>query len=210
MANRARRLLSALVSTGIIAGTALGPTGGLASAATYCADGQFSSKSNPNGMWSYLANGALLTDQLLISGNKLTPCWWNGRQLPYSGVVCKNETKTTQIWSNTVVVPAGYISMDPQDNKSVAVQWTAPAAGTFAIKGKFVGVDTYQHVHPVQVTHNGTVIWTQTITRYNETFHFNLTETVAAGDTIDFVVADPNNELYSLSTGLVARIITAP
>src|SRR5262245_56448185 len=105
-------------------------------------------------------------------------------------------------------MPPGIIRLDPQHNKSVAVQWPAPAPGTIAIQGKSVGIDTLQHVHPLQVTHNGAAIWTRSIARYRETFHFNLTGTVAAGDTIAFVVADPNDELYSLSTGLRARIIT--
>jgi len=207
MARIAKSVIATVFSVGVMLAA---PNGESALAATYCPDGQFSAKNNPNGVWSYLVNGGLLADKFLMNGNRLLPCWWNGRQLPNSGELCKNETDRTQVYVTTVVMPPGIIRLDPQDNKSVAVRWTAPAAGTFAIKGEFVGIDTFEHRHPVQVVHNSIVVWTREMTAYKQTFHFNLTETIASGDTIDFVVADPNDELISLSTGLRARIITAP
>ncbi len=190
---------------GVLLIAAFAAVGGRAEAASYSANVQFSATHNPHGVWSYTVNGALLTQKILCGNIAGWNCWWNGNQVPNSAVVGKNGTGKTQTYL-TIVSPAGYIILDPEANTDVAVQWIAPAAGTYTIKGNFLGIDTSEVAHPVAVAHNGTSIYSNTISAYNQKEVFSLTQKVAKGDTISFVVR--TSVFNNLSTGLVARIIS--
>jgi hypothetical protein len=150
--------------------------------------GNFSSSSNPNGVWSYDYNGSpfLLTQgSSSVNGTGL-PGWWTGLPVPNSLVIALNNTGSPQVFS-TVTVPTNTLWLDPESG-SVAVVFTAPSAGTYAIDGDFLGIDSVGNSHPVEVLDDGTAIFSGTISSFGQSDPFALTETLAAGDTISFFV----------------------
>ena len=166
--------------------------------------GQFSLAANPNGAWSYLAGGTLLDKTLNpCSGVTKFQCWWNGGSLPNSAIVGANRTGKP-ISYYTIVLPANYLALDPENASPVVVQYTAPAAATLLVAGNFLGVDTSEASHTVAVLHNGTVLKSFTMAAYKQKSAFRLKVPVAAGDTISF--ASYNNGFGYLSTGLQAKI----
>jgi hypothetical protein len=100
--------------------------------------------------------------------------------------------------------------MDPESGAAI-VQFTAPAAGTYSIGGEFSGIDQDQNSHPVEILDNGRAIFTGTIALYGQSDLFSLTETLKAGDQIDFAVLTGSGgcSYCYLSTGLSATITSA-
>ncbi len=165
---------------------------------------QFSLKQNPNGQWSYLAAGELQTKTLKKCGNvKRLLCWWNGGQVPNSAVVGANKSGST-VSFYTIVLPAKYLLLDPENLSDVAVQWTASSTGTVRVTGNFLGVDTNEQSHDVAVLHDGVAVKSFTIGQYQQQVPFAVTVDVAPGDTISF--ASYTNGYAYLSTGLQAEI----
>jgi hypothetical protein len=66
--------------------------------------------------------------------------------------------------------------------------FTAPSAGTYTITGAFLGIDTFQNSHPVEIMDDGTVIWSETISSFGERDSFSLSEPLRAGGIIAFFV----------------------
>ncbi len=178
-----------------------------AHAASYNAWANFSIKANPNGPWSYLAGGALLTQTIPdCNGNTKLLCWWNGQQPETSATVIANKTGAA-ISYETITLPAKYLSLDPENIANSTVQWTSPIAGTVRITGNFLAVDTSEASHDVAIFQNGNAIWNGQITTYGMKLKFKLNVTVNVGDTIDFMNIT-NTQYHNLSTGLQAVIKT--
>jgi len=195
----------------VLAGTALFlffASGGPANAATgYNAWANFKIKTNPNGPWSYLGGGALLADTIPdCVGNKKILCRWNGQQPETSCTVIANKTGGTVTY-DTIVLPAKYLSLDPENVADATVQWTSPIAGTVTVSGNFLGVDTNEATHNVAVTHNGVALKTWSVSAYQQKIKFKFTVAVSVGDTIAFQSLT-NNDYSYLSTGLQAVIKT--
>lgn len=148
----------------------------------------FSASSNPNGVWSYDYNGSpFLATQgsSSVNGTGL-PGWWTGQAVPNSLVIALNDTGSTVVLS-TVSVPTSTLWLDPESG-SVSVVFTAPSAGTYTIAGDFLGIDSVGNSHPVEVLDDGSIVFSGTISSYGQSDPFDLTETLAAGDTISFYV----------------------
>lgn len=155
---------------------------------TYNIVTDFSSSSNPNGVWSYDYNGgAFLATQgsTSVNGTGL-PGWWTDEAVPDSLLIALNNTGSAKVFS-TVTVPTNTLWLDPESG-SVAVVFTASSAGTYAIDGDFLGIDSVGNSHPVEVLDDGSVVFSGTISSYGQSDPFALTETLAAGDTISFFV----------------------
>jgi hypothetical protein len=178
-------------------------------ASTYNAVTDFSLSSNPNGVWSYRSGGSLLSSPVIGSGSTAGwNEWWNGKAVPNSADIGANVTGKTLTIANSIVMPTNVLQMDPEATGNVAVRFTAPAAGTYSIIGNFLGIDTNEKLHSVEITHNGVAIFTNTISAYNQNDSFNLTETLSAGDVIDFVNETGSTTYEDLSTGLSVTIAT--
>ena len=148
----------------------------------------FSSSSNPNGVWTYDYNGTAYTTaqgSSSVNGSGL-PGWWTGMAVPNSLVVGQNVTGST-FNSTTLSLPTNTLWMDPESG-SVSVLFTAPSAGTYAIAGNFLGIDTHGNSHPVTILDDGTVVWSGTIATYGQDDSFSFMETLKTGDTISFDV----------------------
>jgi hypothetical protein len=179
-----------------------------AQASSYNAVTDFSLASNPNGAWSYLVSGTLLGNPTSNNPSFVgLDYWWNGQAIPNSSIVAWNSTGSTQTYSSTVVLPPNVLLLDVELNANVDVRFTAPATGAYSITGYFLGVDTSERSHSVTILDNGTSIFTGTIASYNQNDPFGLTETLAAGDTIDFESLTPG-AFSNLGTGLSATVAT--
>jgi len=168
----------------------------------------FSYTSNPNGVWTYELSGAPYTDSQGFSNvNGLgLPGWWNGKGEPDSMAILQNVTGSTFIFS-TDQDPTGTLLLDPESGNN-SVVFTAPSAGTYTITGNFLGIDTSQNSHPVEILDNATVVWSETISSFKQDDSFNLNETLSAGDTISFYVGTGSAgcSYCDLGTGLDGTI----
>jgi hypothetical protein len=180
-----------------------------ASGATYNAVKRFSYKKNPNKTWSYLVSGTPLSTSLK-NGCEINKCdgWWNGGTEPVCATILGNKTSGNfTCTKNTVRIPAATLNLDPETYANVEVRWTAPMAGTYTVTGSYRGDDTHGYEHAVLVEHNGTSVYSSTITSYEQLESFDLTVSVNAEDTLGFVVdTNPSSEGHWLSTGQQATI----
>jgi hypothetical protein len=121
----------------------------------------------------------------------------------------------------SIVHPPDMLNLHPgsMDEKSV-VRWTAPKAATVMIAGRFEGIDNFgtptdgdgttTDVAEVKNTNTAPPLFSDDINSYGDEVPFSITTTVAAGDTIDFVVGLGGNTYSNDSTGLSATISTLP
>jgi hypothetical protein len=172
--------------------------------------GQFSSTLNPNGNWAYGFTSTL--------GGAFTPLgsgscgslvgWQLSGHEPW---VLGNPTASTQV-CGTGQVPPTLLDMHPGGaGQDSVVRWTAPSAGTFSINGFFEGIDPAPTTTDVHVLLDGsTHLFDGSIGSFNVPLLFNLTRTLAAGDTIDFAVGvGSDGSFIDDSTGLSATIVSS-
>ena len=107
----------------------------------------------------------------------------------------------------TLSVPTGYVFMDPE-SESATIRFTAPLAGNYAINGNFLGADTNQNSHPVEILENGSPVFESTISTFGVSTAFSLLEFLSPGDTIAFEVLTGSTgcTYCDLTTGLQATI----
>lgn len=154
------------------------PSGG-GSSSGYSISSAFSYTSNPNGVWSYgwksTATGSLTLYSSRLNNSELRSWYYTS---DFNPNIAYNGSSTKQFG-----IAPGETSLTPDTELSV-LRWTAPQAGTISIKGSFkegeVGAVT------VYVLKNTTTLFSKTSTLVTESY--DLTTTVAIGDTIDFQV----------------------
>jgi len=184
-------------------------------AQTYDAASQFSATTNPNGVWSYgfepnLGAFFSLYDQESTDNNGIA-VWWYQTATASAPMVLFN-TSSQPVTEGTWTLPAGKLALYPgpedQTNEYSVVRWTAPAGGAVAIGGDFIGYDTQPvTTTDVHVLYNKSSVFFGLIQSYNTPLSFSLTQTVNAGDTIDFLVGFGSNGTNTGDmTGLDATI----
>lgn len=189
----------------------------------------FSASNNPNGVWSYYytpsgGSATLFTQNanpVYYNNNTppldlLLPGWSTNSAVPGFQYIVQNTTGSTVYpyqsgYPSTVTVPNNTLWMDPE-NGSVSVVFTAPTAGTYAIDGDFLGIDSGENSHPVQILDDGTVVWSGTISSFGQDDPFGLLESLNTGDTIAFdVLTGSSGCTYcNLSTGLDGTVTLTP
>jgi hypothetical protein len=188
---------------------------GVAQATTYSAASDFSISSNPNGVWSYLYSNTLLSSTLSPG---TWEAWWSGGAVPNSIIV--GQATSGSVSDGTVQFGTSYLTMDPE-SQTVDVRFTAPFAGTYTITGEFFGADNQNNcspncaAHPVLITDSlsGTIFGPETISTYLQTYTFSLTETLVAGELVNFIAETGTSggcSYCNLSTGLEATISSTP
>jgi hypothetical protein len=174
----------------------------------------FSASNNPYGNWSYgytaTLGGAITPFSVSSTGCGGTiDLWTTSSGYP---VVDHNSSGSTQTCSGTVSVPTNVLGMHPDDAGGEAVvRWTAPNSGTYSIQGMFEGLDfVYPTTTDVHILlDSSTSLFSGNIASFEVPLNFLLSQTLSAGDTIDFVVgfgADGN--YFGDSTGLAGTITT--
>lgn len=178
--------------------------------------GSFSGSSNPNGTWSYgqyvesTSTFTLFTANDAFAGATPTcglPNWSGSAESGGYPAVIANNTGSS-VPCGTWNLPTDTLNLHPTNTVGTDsdVRWTAPAAGTYAINGSYSALDFTTTLDSILV--NGTSVFS-TIINPSHTTPFSLTESLAAGDTIDFTVncCDGSDQNYFFdSTGLRGTI----
>jgi uncharacterized delta-60 repeat protein len=192
----------------LLAVTAVTP----AASSSFDAAADFSTVDNPNGNWSYgerTTEAATFTpypdDGALDVGPDVVGWHTAGSASPpYIGI----NTTTSPVTASTVVVPPGVLDMHPGPNGEYTdARFTAPVAGSATVAVTFTGVDVDGTTTDVHVLLNGASVADGEINGYGSTFAKSISlPTVAAGDTIDFIVGYGTGSYYSDSTTLSAQV----
>src|SRR5437588_9721264 len=123
----------------------------------------------------------------------------------------RNSTGASYQYPNapTVVQPSDVLNLHPgPSGERGVVKWTAPAAGTYTVSGRFQGIDTGGTTSDVSITKNGATLFSGQVNGYGASVPFSLSVTVSAGDAIEFTVGVGSNGTYNNdSTGLAATIV---
>jgi len=176
---------------------------------TYDIGLDFSTNSNPNGVWSYgeyLSNDNLAPFCCHSSTNNLI-VW--GYLLPVFDGIAYNGTTNTEmigpaIWQpGQLGVQRGFYPID--------IRWTAPSNALYTITAAFVGIDTNAPTEDVSVHLKSTPIFDGLVAGYGAQFgtSYASTQDLVVGDTVDFLIASntPNN---NVEIGLAATIAAIP
>jgi hypothetical protein len=183
--------IALLLLTGQVASAQMGKT----STPTYDAVKDFSTQSNPNGVWSYgylTSWGAPLT-LYTVADKSCYP--GTSRWLEHADcsppLVSHNDTGKT-ICDGSVCFPPWLLGLHPGGNGELAVvRWTAPSSGRFLIQVTFVGMDwagptsTYVYV----LRNSKRLFLKAPINSYQWPLLLHpYGWTLSAGDTVDFIV----------------------
>lgn len=183
------------------------------SSQVYSAANDFSSTNNPNGAWSYGWAASLGQPFQFQNMQKLSSLaldiWSAPNSYPY---VLHNGTANQITTHNAIYVPNA-LGLHPGDQGEVAiVRWTAPTAGTYAVNAKFGGAEA--GMANVVVQKNGVTLFQDVKNTSDPQLLAPKTYigqvSVAAGDTLDFVVGNGGNGYISDSTRLEATLVPCP
>lgn len=192
-------MIRALLISGAVAVTAL------AAAQTYDFTSAFNLSSNPNGVWTYgyttsVAGTFNVYTNSTTSGG--VSIWYtpglSGDNTPSAFL---NQSGST---INGVANGEAGLHSGPSGQLSVA-RFTAPTANSFTISGKFGAGDV--GTVDVYILKNGATLFSALNSSTDQTF--NLSQTIAVGDTIDFVVGPAGGNPFD-STPLTATISSVP
>lgn len=181
------KLTGLAIALAVVSAPALGGTFNVVS--------DFSLGSNPNGSWSYLADGSLMgsTGDPCVVESSVTGliCRQNGGSdaggtLAFVG---KNTTASDITVSPTVTLPPNYLDLNPQDIADVVIEWKAPAAGTYDVNGSFYGLVLNEQAHTIGVNADGVPLFVlANMDNQGQVDSFSGFIDLALGDTLDFIV----------------------
>jgi hypothetical protein len=192
---------------------------GAANAGLWNACDDFSiTNGNPNGQWSYGSKlpsdlGGGFVGAYVAEENTLFKSWHAERIDGGAPAVSLNISDHTVagIDPGELCVHPGSSALEYQDylNQVATVRWTAPEAGTYSIWGMFGEGDRRGSRGDVDVYiyKNGSCLMSVFGTYDDE--YFDLFESLAKGDTIDFMVGNAGDFGWD-STPLYATISTVP
>jgi hypothetical protein len=182
-----------------------------ARADVYDAVADFSTNSNPNGVWSYGWCTNVGGQFQLMTANEVSTGlfgWWNGLATPNATSVWGDLTPS-EITYNGVIFDPDTLLIDPQSD-AVVVRFTAPTNGTFQIQGLFrlqiASMNPNPHNLNIQINNTNTAYYFNTGNGLNGTeYPFSFTCSLNYGDTLDFIATCSGNYV-ALCTGLKATI----
>jgi PEP-CTERM motif len=180
----------------------------------------FSTTANPNGPWSWGqsdAAGDLGSFELFTNRTMLLEA-----PLPLWTMPGDNNQNNASAFINTLTtayryVQPGEMDVSPGPDLHMAVvRWTSPISGPVTLVGSFgagdhgSGIEGNVDVHVITTNGAGTVTGDLfDVLNTPSTQPFNLTTTVAAGNTVDFVVGNAGNWYYD-STPITVTITPEP
>jgi hypothetical protein len=185
----------------------------------------FSAASNPNGAWSYgslLESGPTFTLFQFNNNGVFTGAGcpvlpnWSGATNGYPVVVANNTGSPESCISWTL--PTDTLNMHPTNTPGLDsdVRWTAPASGTYLISGSYSALD-FTTTHDSILVNGISAFSTDINFLLNKSTTFSLTETLTAGDTIDFAVnccsgvdQNFNNDSTGLQGTITASAVATP
>ena len=187
-------------------------------AATYNAANDFSTISNPNGVWSYGSSTALGGTLALYVNNGPYPGYtafdnWHADGYPCVTHNPQPVTVTDSI--GTVRLAPGQLALHPGPNGEFSVfRFTSPTTSLFNVSGSFSSVDYWVGATTdVHILRNGISLLDGLL---NGGFgpgtgpSFNLDIPLNSGDQLDFAVGWGNDSINWDSTGMDALITEVP
>lgn len=177
----------------------------------------FSSTSNPNGVWSY-GWSLTLGSPLMLSTSPRTrdgvDTWPGDLAADGNPAEYHNGTPNVILVGGGARFEPGQFGLHPGPGGEYAVvRYTAPAAGTALITSEFSGQDTTGTSSDVHVLFNGVSLRNAFVdgNGTSSVVAFDQTLTLDMGDTIDFAVGfGRNGTFFGDSTALAARIQLGP
>jgi hypothetical protein len=180
-------------------------------ATTYDVVRDFTTKANPNGVWSYTDdNGPLAHSSRRYQGVKGLDNWSNDVTTGGLNVtIVRNMTGApVTLYDGVLTLPANYLMLSPQDNQADAfVVFTAPTAGTYTLNGNFTGLDNPEgHRAEALIVEDGNKYLFGQYVRFGVKRRFHFTLSLAAGDTLAFqCVGDNLKNRHDI--GVTAKIV---
>ena len=164
----------------------------------------FSATQNPSGAWAYgyrpASGGSFTTYTATPSLYGAGAKTWAASATSCCPMATKNVTTSDYAYAGatSIVQPPDLLNLHPGPNgERSVVRWTAPAAGTYTVSGRFQGLDTVGTTTDVLVRHNSTTLFSGAVTGYGARVPFSATVTVAAGDTVEFSAGRGSNATHS-------------
>jgi hypothetical protein len=208
--NNITHITSALFTAGVLA-----ISSNCKALTIYDAAADFSTNSNPNGVWSYGYSTTLGSAMTLYSDNADAIAGmgqWRSNIWAGAPAVWKNFTTNT-ITYNTDIYGPGQLGFHPGPNGEYSiVRFTAPTANQYQIAGAFYGEDTAGTTTDVHILENNVSIFNGYVNGFGPssgpTFNVNLA--LNAGDHLDFTVGVGGNGLLNDATVLSAQLTVVP
>lgn len=202
------------ISVRIAAAMAIGFAGSVSGAATtWDAATDFSTTTNPTGVWAYgttgtSPGGTFTVYTQLSSDGEFT--YWNDRNdVP---IVGKAGATDWTGW-NTVFLPVGTLNLHPGPGSTFAsVQFTAPSSGSYKIDAAFWGADTKDTTTDAHISVSGVELYSANVTGFGVSSKKSWSGLVSLnqGNTLRFDVGDGGNSYGNDSTGFSATISAVP
>lgn len=190
-------------------------------ALAYDAAADYSTSSNPNGVWSYGWSTTLGSTFNLDTSNTVSAYgimgfrgWLSDQSVegvPYS--LQNNSANPITIANNTTYQP-GQLALNPGLTGQYAIiRWTAPSTGQFNIAATFSALSSVNFLvsSDVHILRNGGSIFDSNVIGSPSSVSYSGLQSLAAGDRIDFAVGfGDNGNDFEDTTGLTATIVAVP
>jgi hypothetical protein len=166
----------------------------------------FSIKANPNGVWTYMDSAPLKYASRTYGGVSKLDNWSNDLQGSNFVNILRNETGAPVILDGgNLTLPTNYLYMNSQDNiNGVTERFQAPVAGSYEVKGNFMGLDTHQPRSGIYIKLNGKYVFYKRVAS-GKAKKFRLSLTLAEADDVDFIVPSYTRDKPH-DVGLTAKI----
>lgn len=171
----------------------------------------FRLKSNPNGVWTYMDPAPVIYAHHSFEGVSGLENWSDDIPNDAGIVIAANKTgQTVMLEDGTLTFPADYLLIDTeQHNPGAIVQFQAPTAGSYTIKGNFFHLDSNEG-RDVRISiilgsfESGPALFYAKLNHHNPQ-KFNVTTPLQAGQTLQFFVVRSPTEKPDY-VGLQAKI----
>jgi hypothetical protein len=178
---------------------------------TYNAALDFSATDNPNGVWSYGWSPTLGADFVpdAATRNVAGVDGWLGEQAGDGNPSVSHNGTADAVTEGAVTWQPGQLAFHPGPNGEYSVvRWTAPRAGALSLGAAFSGLDSAGPTSTdVHVLHNGATLFDGEVLDLGAGPSFTATQSVLAGETIDFAVGYGSDGTFSCdTTGLDATV----
>ncbi|HEX7619209.1 MAG TPA: hypothetical protein VF480_10885 [Verrucomicrobiae bacterium] len=186
-----------------------------AQAGVYDVAADFSTNSNPNGVWSYgyatVPGGSLILYTNTSSSTAGIIGWLNNIALGAPAVFYNTTANTVSIGTPNIGPHQACFHPGPGDEYSI-YRFTAPTAGNYQLQAAFVGADVAGTSTDVHVLVNDSSIFDGSVNGFGPgtgpSFSTNLL--LQANDRVDFEVGYGGNGFYYDSTGIQATLSSSP
>ena len=183
-------------------------------AGNYDVAADFSTNSNPNGVWSYGYATNFGGSLILYTDNAFSTAsiiGWRHNISSGTPAVFYNRTGDTNSIGTPVLSPHQACFHPGPDNEYSIYRFTAPAAGNYQLQASFVGADSVGTTTDVHVLLNDSSIFSGSVNGFGPgtgpSFSTNLV--LKANDRIDFEVGDGPNDYQYDSTGIQATLTSS-